>query len=168
VFERAGSPGSTLTDAAGPIWFSEDGAVMATIDPGLAVQFWDVATHQKIHHLPPVAESAAVSSFALAPDGNTWAVGLKNGAMEIWDLRNGRRHLLPNDDGAPAQALCFSLKQDRLASVHNPSINSTENPDLGANPAFKQRGASSVTARGGGSVRPGLAIPNTTLGIHNN
>jgi eukaryotic-like serine/threonine-protein kinase len=120
------SPDVVLPGTVAPVWFSADGTILATIDPTLAVQYWDVATLQERRRVDPVTEHAAVTGFAMAPDGTTWALGLRDGTIELWDLETRARSMFASPDNVSAQAFCFSPDQRWLAAVHSPSADSTE------------------------------------------
>src|SRR5262249_6710295 len=95
-----------------------DGKILATwgqklqrpnprLEPGGAVQLWDVSTGKELRRLvPPGAGPALISAAAFAPDGKALAVATGPGTVAVWDVATGkelRRFAGRVAPGAPVQ-----------------------------------------------------------------
>ncbi|MDB6131516.1 MAG: repeat-containing protein [Verrucomicrobiales bacterium] len=100
--------------------FAADGKTIASYSGGRKQAFlWDAETG-KLKHTFLVEQS--VSAVALAPDGQTLAIGSgeglesSKGRVELWDAASGERTRILSGHNGPVTALAFSPDGKTLAS----------------------------------------------------
>lgn len=110
--------GKELKQTLTPLWFSQDGRVIATIDTNLTVHHWDVVTRGQIRAIPSVVEPKTVNNVCMALDGKTVAIGRTNAAIELWNLESRERIATLPNHGKQVLGLIFSPDQRWLFSAH--------------------------------------------------
>ncbi|MEU6424272.1 BTAD domain-containing putative transcriptional regulator [Microbispora sp. NPDC046973] len=121
----ASFPGPLMPTGPGEIHaraaaFSRDGRLLASVvrDAALAssrgvVVVWDVASRRPVFQRQ---RERLTDAMALSPDGTRIAVGVGEGAVELWDLRDGSRRILKGHR-EEVVALAFSPDQAFLVST---------------------------------------------------
>jgi WD40 repeat protein len=118
-------------DAAGPVAFSPDGSLVATIGDDGQARLWDVASQQQTGPAMTAGAAAGQGALAFSPGGTTLATVGAGGDARLWNVAT-QREIGAFMTGTPAQA---SGEQGTVAA------------------AFSPDGATLATASGNGTLR---------------
>jgi len=118
--------------------FSADGKRLAVAAQKIGVRIWDVATRQSVFLTPNPA--TPVTAFAVSNDGLRFAIGLENGAAQIFDFAGAQLGTFRH--AGRIEALQFSRDGLRLASASADKTARTWDAKNGQplGPAIKHRG----------------------------
>src|SRR5262249_26621615 len=85
--------------------------------PVFSVKVWDVQTKSEVFTLPETPGGEEVPALAFSPDGGYLVAGSKDGAVRVWDARNGRRVGTLGTHDREVRGVVFSRDGLHLASA---------------------------------------------------
>ncbi|KAK3823293.1 MAG: WD40-repeat-containing domain protein [Benniella sp.] len=89
-------------------------------------------TGARFGELPSLVEDGEVYSCAYSPDGNSIAVGLENGSINLYTTSTWERFRTLNGDGLATTYIVYSPNSDQIASSSNDRTVRLWNPETGA------------------------------------
>ncbi len=111
-------------DGVGPVAFSPDGAVLATLVSFVrtCVMLWDPVTGERAATLSGPAAASLAPALAFSPDSTTLATASSDGSVGLWDPATGELRSTITGTGAWVFALAFSPGGSTLATADRDGI----------------------------------------------
>src|SRR5262249_23638420 len=111
----------TGAEAAGPVAFSPDGAVLALFPSPSAVRLIDFGRNKELATLP-VAHPHPVTSLRFSPDGRWLAPGTDRGLTHPWALAAGRARRGPGARAVAGPGGLSSRPPAKTRKSHEPTV----------------------------------------------
>ena len=106
-----------LANSRDPVWFSSNATQMLTLNHDGRLHSWNTSTQEDSAVLGPRADGGPVKSRAISVHGRWFALGMTNGAVEVWNLVTGQLEKQFHADDAPIDYLAFSPTNGCLAAA---------------------------------------------------